>query len=88
MANSHNRASIYFQVPFSLPSPSSLLKLPISDLSWTEGQLTVNSSTVFRKSFWSAGQRKGRNGRREGNGRGWLVTLDVREVEEGDTTCC
>ena len=30
MANSYNCASIYFQVPFSLPSPSpsSLLKLP------------------------------------------------------------
>ena len=28
MANSHNCASIYFQLPFSLPSPSSLLKFP------------------------------------------------------------
>ena len=28
MVNSHNCASIYFQVTFSLPLPSSLLKLP------------------------------------------------------------
>ena len=33
IANSHNCASIYFQVPFSLPSPSSLLKLPNDGLS-------------------------------------------------------
>ena len=32
IANSHDCASIYFQVPFSLPSPSSLLKLPIHSL--------------------------------------------------------
>ena len=29
IANSHDCATIYFQVPFSLPSPSSLLKLPV-----------------------------------------------------------
>ena len=36
IANSHNCASNYFQVPFALLSPSSLLELPIKIMQFSE----------------------------------------------------